>query len=256
VKFSIITLSLNSSKTILETIQSVNSQDYTDIEHILIDGKSEDETLKIFHENVTREFTVISEKDNGIYDAMNKGISLAKGDVIGFLHSDDILTSKNSISNIANAFRQHDVDLVYSDLHYVKRKNPKYIVRVWTSSIFRAGNFAKGWNPPHPTFYVRKNIYYKYGLYDVSYKIAADIEFMARMLEVHKLKSIYLPKTLIKMKLGGLSNRSWTNTILLNREIIAALKRHNLYKGIITYIIYKLVNRSIQFIRGFVLNRS
>jgi len=256
VKISIITISLNSSKTILETIQSVNSQEFEDIEHILIDGKSDDGTLQIIHQNAMREFTIISEKDNGIYDAMNKGIRLAKGEVIGFLHSDDVLAAKNSISIIENIFRNNDVDAVYANLHYVKRKNPNYIVRAWNSSVFRFGNFAKGWNPPHPTFYMRKTNFDIYGLFDTNYRIAADIEFMARMLEVHKLKSMYLPMTLIKMKLGGLSNSSLTNTLLLNREIISALKRHNLYKGFFTYIIYKLVNRSSQFIKGFIINRS
>lgn len=208
-KISIITITYNSAETVEETIQSVLSQDYPDIEYIIVDGKSKDNTIQIIEKYNDKISKVVSEKDNGLYDALNKGIRLCTGDVIGMLHSDDVYYNSEVLSKVAAAFKQHpEAGAVYGDLIFVERFNLNSIKRVWRSGLYKEGSFAKGWMPPHPTFFVRKSVYDKYGVFNTDLKLAADYELMLRLIHVKKVKPVYLPIMIVKMRMGGVSNFS------------------------------------------------
>ncbi|RYG03115.1 MAG: glycosyltransferase, partial [Chitinophagaceae bacterium] len=193
---SVITASFNSASTIADTLASVKMQTYLAVEHLVIDGGSTDNTLSIVG-NFPHVTKCISEKDNGIYDAMNKGIILAKGGVIGILNSDDVYADREVLSKVAAAFRDPEVFAVYGDLQYVNSENPNKIVRYWRSGYFRPRKFYWGWMPPHPTFFVRSSVYEKAGLFDLTLRSAADYELMLRILLKHKLKADYIPEVLV-----------------------------------------------------------
>ena len=201
---SVITISLNSQDTILKTLQSVKIQSTKKFEHILIDGNSKDNTLLVAQE-FSHISKIISEPDKGVYDAINKGIKNSTGEIIGFLNSDDTFYNENSLQIIFDAFDEN-TDCIFGDLIYTDY-NEK-VKRVWNGSEFRKGAFKKGWMPAHPTFYCRRSVYEKFGLYDDSYKIAGDFELMLSFLEKHNIRSKYIPHTLVNMKVGGLSNRT------------------------------------------------
>lgn len=206
-KVSIITVTYNSASTLRDTIESVLHQDYQDIEYIVKDGGSTDTTLDIIKEYEPRfqgRMKWSSVKDKGIYDAMNQGIELATGDVVGILNSDDWFTSSDIVSRLANAFTD-DVDAVYGDVHFVKRDKPDRTVRYYTGSVFRPWLVRFGFIPPHPSFYVRKALIDKWGAYDPSYQISADFELIARLCLVHKIKTRYLHLDFVTMSLGGAS---------------------------------------------------
>ena len=240
-KISVITVARNSEKHIKNCIISVNNQDYHNIEHILIDGKSTDSTLKIFKRFAKRNPKFVSESDNGIYDAMNKGIDVASGDIIGFLNSDDIFTNKGIISLISNTFSKNKIDAVYGNLVYVNKKNK--ITRVWKSNKFTNGLFGKSWTPAHPTFYCLKSIYIKYGKYRTDYKISSDVDLMIRFLELNQIRSLYLSKTMVCMLDGGISNSSFLSTIIITKEIIKSHKDYNLKFNIFKYLLFKLIKK-------------
>ena len=225
-KVSIITVCFNSEKTIQSTIESVISQkkNYSDIEYIIIDGGSTDSTKSIIDSYEDSIDYVVSEQDDGIYDAMNKGLSLASGDIVGFLNSDDFYSDEQVIQHVVKTFEKNDVDCVYGDLKYVSQKNEKLVTRDWVSSSFLPGGFLKGWHPPHPTFFVKRSIYEKYGGYDLRYKIASDFDLMYRMLEKHMIRSTYTPKCLVFMRDGGASNKSLKNIIKANLECYNSIK--------------------------------
>lgn len=211
-KLSIITITYNSAATLEATIQSVLNQDYPYIEYIIIDGKSTDGTLQIVSKYKDKIAKVISEKDHGLYDALNKGIQLATGDVIGFLHSDDVYFDNTILSQVMQSFIQHpESQSLYGDLIFVHRVDLNKIKRVWHSGNYVEGAFLKGWMPPHPTFFVRKTVYQKYGTFNTKLKHAADYELMLRFIHVNKIKLIYLPKILVRMRMGGASNFSLRN---------------------------------------------
>ena len=216
-KISIITAGYNSEATIRDTMKSVANQSYSNIEHIIIDGKSKDNTLEIVKDypNVEK---IISEEDDGIYDAMNKGINLAGGEIIGILNSDDIYSSNYIIEKVAALFIGSDIDAVYGDLHYVDPKNMEKIVRVWKSGPFNKDKFLHGWMPPHPTFFVKKSVYDKFGGFNTNLKTSADYELMLRLMYKHEIKVAYLPEVLVKMRAGGISNSSLKHRILANKE--------------------------------------
>ena len=217
-KVSIITVCYNSEATIKETIESVASQSYSDIEYIIVDGKSTDNTLEIIQQFGNRVSKVISEPDNGLYDAINKGIGTATGNVIGLVHSDDILASTNVINNIVDVFNASGCDGVYGDLQYVDKQNANKVFRNWMSGEYEHGMFLKGWMPPHPTLYVKRELFEKYGNYDASFKFAADYELMLRFIHKHQIKLSYLPEVMVKMRTGGKSNSSISNRIKANLE--------------------------------------
>ena len=235
-KISIITVTYNSANTIKDTLESIKNQDYSDIEHIIIDGGSKDRTLEIINQyaHVSK---VISESDKGIYDAMNKGLKLATGEVIGILNSDDFYSSNQIISQIVNCFNENRTDTVYGDLEYVDSKNTDKVVRTWLSGNYKKKNFYYGWMPPHPTFFVRKELYLKYGMFNTNFKMAADYEFMLRLLFKNNISTSYLSKIIVKMRVGGLSNSNLKNRLRANNEDSKAWKINNLKPKFYTFLL-------------------
>jgi glycosyltransferase involved in cell wall biosynthesis len=228
VKVSIITVVYNNHKTIKEAITSVQTQLHNNVEHIIIDGGSTDGTVEIIRKSIDKNTVFVSEKDNGLYDALNKGIRLATGDVIGILHSDDIFNSTNVLSDVVNAFNANQVDSVYADLVYVNRQKSEKVLRNWISGEFSKRKFLLGWMPPHPTFFVKKEIFRKFGLYDTDFKSAADYELMLRLLYKNNISTHYIPKTMVRMRLGGESNKSIRNRLKANQEDYKAWQKNNL----------------------------
>lgn len=216
-RVSIITVCYNSAATIQETIASVKGQSYKDIEHIIIDGVSTDSTLEIIKQT-GHNGPLVSEKDNGLYDAMNKGIRMATGDVIAILNSDDFYPDTNVIRDIVSHFNNSTCDAVYADLNYINESKPKKIVRKWRSGTFRYEKFNFGWMPPHPTFFVKRGVYEQYGSFNTGLKSAADYELILRFLYVNKVKAEYLPRVLVHMRSGGVSNRSLSHRIKAHLE--------------------------------------
>jgi glycosyltransferase involved in cell wall biosynthesis len=235
VKISIITISFNSQELIFETLESVQNQSLKNLEHIIIDGNSTDNTLKLCSQfpHISK---IISEPDKGIYDALNKGIKNSTDEIIGFLNSDDTFYDENSLKIISEAFDK-DTDCVFGDLIYTdKNENLK---RVWKGSEFKKGAFKKGWMPAHPTFYCRRSVYEKLGFYDDSYKIAGDFELMLRFLEKHNIRSKYIPKTLVNMKVGGASNNGLKSKLDILKEEFRAFDQNNIQVNKLTYIFHK-----------------
>jgi len=247
-KISIITVTYNSAKFIDNCLKSVKTQNYNNIEHIIIDGNSTDETLNLLYSKRDQINKLISEPDRGVYDAMNKGIKVATGDVIGFLNSDDIYANNKIISKVASVFKDNlSIDACYADLVYTQQMDTSKIIRYWKSNKFNAGYFSKGWRPPHPTFFARSNIYRRFGQFDINYNISADYELMMRFLEIHKINVCYIPDLWVKMRIGGLSNKSFKTLIKQNKEDLKALKSHNLLKNIFIFLLFKILSRSRQF---------
>ncbi|OHX64931.1 glycosyltransferase family 2 protein [Flammeovirga pacifica] len=246
-KISIITASFNNKKTLQQTIHSVLSQDYDNIEYIIIDGGSTDGTVEMISSYGNKITTFISEPDEGIYDALNKGVRLATGDVVGFMHSDDFFASTTIVSEIAQTFKNTHVDAVYGDLHYVAEQDPTKTIRNWVSSDFINHKLKRGWMPPHPTLYIKNECYKKYGLYNTQLRIAADYDLILRYFGTHQITSAYLPKTIVKMRLGGASNNSIKAIKNKMKEDYWALK-HNKIGGIFTLAI-KNLSKITQFIK-------
>lgn len=247
-KISIITVTYNSAKTIADTIRSINEQTYPNIEHIIIDGSSKDNTLDIINNISNRVCKIVSEPDKGIYDAMNKGITLATGDVIGILNSDDFYASPDVISKIITTFEKGDCDAVYGDLDYVDSKNVSKIVRFWKAKEYKKRAFFRGWHPPHPTFFVKKEMYQKFGKFNLKYKIAADYELMLRFIAKEKIRTRYISEVLVKMRTGGESNQNLKNIITANRESYEAWKDNGLYINPIAFM-RKPLSKILQYIK-------
>lgn len=247
-KISIITVSLNNAVTIEDTIRSVISQSYKDIEYIIIDGGSTDDTMEVVGKYKSIISKVVSEADNGIYDAMNKGIGYASGEVIGFLNADDYYCDNNVIEKIANEFNKYDVEGVYADLVYVKPDNVNRVVRYYSGANFRLSNFSSGWMPPHPTFFVKRECYNKYGLFKDGYKIAADFELLARFMYKYRINCRYLPETIVKMRIGGASTKNIKSNITLNREILRACQENDIKTNMFR-IYLKYFKKSLQLFR-------
>ena len=249
-KISIITVCYNSAKTIEDTLKSVANQKDVNIEHILIDGASTDETIKIIkqYDSVT---TLISEPDKGIYDAMNKGISLATGEIIGTLNADDFYANDHVLSEVSRIFLDPNINACYGDLVYVSEVNAAQPVRLWKSNNYKSGLFKSGWVPAHPTFFVRKSVYERLGKFNLNYKIAADFELLFRFIEKNKVNTKYLPKVLVKMRLGGTTNKSISNVIRQNKEIFTILREHYADFSMFKFVAKKLINRFLQFYYGY-----
>jgi glycosyltransferase len=227
VRISIITATFNSEATIKDTLECIRQQAYPDIEHIIVDGGSTDKTLEIVaaFSHVAR---VVSEKDNGIYDAMNKGIRLAGGEIIGILNSDDIYADAAVLADVAVAFADPAVMTVYADLQYVEAADLQKVRRRWTSGPFKPGNFYFGWMPPHPTFFVRRKVYDRAGLFNPELRSAADYELMLRILLKHGMPAYYIRRVLVRMRAGGVSNASLWNRLRANKEDRLAWKLNGL----------------------------
>jgi glycosyltransferase involved in cell wall biosynthesis len=215
-KISIITTTYNSTKTIEDTIKSVLGQVGVEIEYIIIDGGSTDGTLDIIKCFGDRVAKVVSEPDGGMYEAMNKGIKLATGDIVGILNSDDFYASGEVLKMVADKFAESGADCIWGDLVYIDKNDLNKVVRDWKSSSYKAGLFQKGWHPPHPTLFVKKSVYEKYGVFRTDLSTAADYELMLRFLEKNKISSAYIPQLLVKMRAGGESNKSYYNLIRAN----------------------------------------
>ena len=224
-KVSIITATYNSAKYIASSLNSIFNQDYKDIECIIIDGDSKDQTKSIIetYQIKNLNITLVSEADNGIYDALNKGIKLATGDLIGFVHSDDNLASPHIISELVLAIKEKQAFGIYGDLQYVSQLDTSKLIRDWKSCVFSKSLLKKGWMPPHPTLFLKKEVYQKHGNFNQNYKISADYDFMLRVLKDKTLRFVYLPKVIIKMRVGGASNKNLKNIIQKTKEDYKAI---------------------------------
>lgn len=232
-KVSVITATYNSIRHLPDVMSSIQNQDYTDIEHIIIDGGSKDGTAE-YVRNSPYPVKLVSEPDKGIYDALNKGINLATGDVIGFLHSDDILALPQTISMIVDGFissgRQGNevISMVYGDLVFVEKDDANKVVRYWKSKPFVRGLLQKGWMPPHPTLFIRREVYEKHGLFDINLRCSADYDFILRVFSDPALHSVYLPEVVTKMRMGGMSTGGIKNLLTKMNEDLRVLRSNSL----------------------------
>lgn len=227
-RFSLVTVSFNSAATIRDTIESVVAQSHPDIEYLVIDGGSTDATVEIVKQYEDRVDVFVSEKDRGIYDAMNKGLRLATGDVVAFINSDDFYADGDVISRVNAVFESTGTQCVFADLDYVHREDTKRVVREWRSRPFSPGAFRRGWHPAHPTFFVKREVFSSFGGFDEEFRISADYELMLRFLEARSIRSQYLPSVLVKMRDGGQSNRSAMNIIKANIECYRSFAKNKL----------------------------
>jgi glycosyltransferase involved in cell wall biosynthesis len=227
-KVSIITVVLNNKETVKDAILSVDSQDYHDMEHIVIDGESVDGTQSVIDKYSDRIAVVISEKDNGIYDAMNKGLRLASGEIIGFLNSDDLYANNNVISDVVSILSEMKVDAVFGDLVFVSSTDPSHIARFYQSKNFSPKFLSKGIMPAHPTLFLRKSVYEKYGYFKTDYRIAADFEFAVRIFKDYNISYHYIPKIMVKMRTGGTSTKNLKSNWILNLEVLRACRENGL----------------------------
>jgi glycosyltransferase len=245
-KISIITATYNSAKTLADTMRSVMEQDYPNVEHLIIDGASKDDTLAIArsYKHVAK---IVSEKDKGIYDAMNKGLTHATGDVVGILNSDDVYMHNHILSKVMSAFNDPSTDVVYGDLQYVSASNLNKITRTWKAGTFTKKKFYYGWMPPHPAFFVRRKVYETVGNFNLALRSAADYEFMLRVLLKYDHHVRYIPEVLVKMRVGGISNATFRNRIRANREDREAWRINNIRPYFFT-ITFKPLRKVFQFL--------
>jgi glycosyltransferase involved in cell wall biosynthesis len=247
-KVSIITVCFNSQDYITNTITSVLSQNYPDIEYIIVDGNSRDNTLHIIKSFGSKITKWISEPDKGLYDAMNKGIGMATGDIIAFINSDDFYLDSHVVSDVVNEFRTNQVDAVHAELFYVDQSDTDKIVRHWKTGDYTSGAFQKGWHPAHPTFFIRREVYEQFGLFDLQFKLAADFELMCRFFEKHQISSFYLHRPLIKMRLGGATSKNLKNVLRQNIECYKAFRVNNIPVSPF-YIFKRIVPKLKQYLK-------
>lgn len=249
-KISIITVTFNNALVLADCIESVINQTHTPIEHIIVDGGSNDGTINILNKYKNNLSKIISEPDNGIYHAMNKGIKYASGDVVGFLNSDDFYFNNDVLLKVFKIFKSNpSIDACYSDLVYVDKLTAYKTIRYFKSNKFIPGSFSNGWCPPHPTFFVRKSLFKKYGDFDLNLKIASDVDLMMRFLEIHKVKSLYVPEIWVKMRMGGTTNKNLNNILRQNLEVICSLKKNGLDVNYINFFVKKIFSRAKQFLK-------
>jgi glycosyltransferase len=246
-KITIITVAYNSAETIGDTLRSVAEQTHGDVEHIVIDGGSTDGTMEVVRREGLHVSIVVSEPDQGIYDAMNKGMRLASGEFLGFLNADDMLASANVVQKIAEAGIDPVVGYVYGDLVYVRKDATTEVTRHWRAGTFTTGKLKFGWMPPHPTFYVRRSVAQRVGGFDVNFRVAADYDFMLRCLRGQSHQAAYLPDVLVRMRTGGVSNRSLPSLMLKSSEDLAVLRKND--AGGLATILCKNVRKLPQFLR-------
>lgn len=248
-KISVITVVRNADATIADAILSVSSQTYDNVEHIVIDGASTDQTVSIIEANQKSIAQFISEPDNGIYDAMNKGILLATGEVIGFLNADDVYQDQTILEQVAQAHQDDTLDACYADLVYVQTHDMDKVVRYWKSQDYTPGLSFDGWMPAHPTFYIKRRVYDQAGCFRSDLKFQSDLEFCARIFEKHKISSRYIEKLWVRMRLGGVTNNSFRTMALGNWESYKALKELGLKRNPFVYFSIKFSSRIKQFFK-------
>jgi glycosyltransferase involved in cell wall biosynthesis len=246
-KVSIITTTYNSAATLRDTLESVKNQDHPDIEHILVDGRSTDETVEII-KSYPHVAKYVSEDDQGLYDAINKGIRMSTGDIVGILNSDDFFPDSTIVSSIVKVFEKEKVDAVYGDIAFVHPENLKKVVRLYSSKKFHPGKFARGYMPAHPSFYAKRSCFEKLGYYQLDYKIAADFELLMRFFMNNEIKTSYLQKVIVYMRTGGVSNRNFLSRYILNKEIIKACKENGV-KTNLFYVSLKYFIKIFEYIR-------
>lgn len=249
IMISIITATYNSAKTISDTIKSVLCQTNKDFEYIIVDGGSTDETIDIvksYESEFSGRLKWVSEKDEGIYDAMNKGIKMASGDIIGILNSDDYYTSDDILHTIADAFKCQNVDAIYGDIHFIKDGVPDKCVRYYSSRLFSPFWLRFGFMPAHPSFYCKREVFDKSGLYRLDYKIGSDYEMMVRLFRKHKISSRYIPKDFVTMRTGGASNSNLQSRLTLIKEDVKACRDNGIYTNEL-FICLKFLYKIFEF---------
>ncbi|HTH80659.1 MAG TPA: glycosyltransferase family 2 protein [Ramlibacter sp.] len=244
-QISVVTAVKNRASTLGSCLRSVQSQTWGHVEHIVVDGGSTDGTLGVLAASRAHLGKLICEPDKGVYDALNKGIRAASGDVVGFMHADDEFACEHALERVARAFEDPRVEAVYGDLVYVGRDDPSRIVRYWRAGRYTRSQLANGWMPPHPTFYVRRDVYRRFGAFDTRYRIAADYENMLRILWRGGVHAAYVPEVLVRMRMGGVSNQLM-NLFLKSREDYAALRQNGI--GAIQALLLKNVTKLPQFV--------
>lgn len=248
-KFSLITVSYNSSQTIADTIESVLSQTYHDIEYIIVDGNSKDNTIEIvksYEPLFSGRLRWISEPDNGLYDAMNKGVRMVTGDVVGIINSDDLFCDSEAISKVVSVFKNDNVlEGVYADLYYVAQDDTNKVIRRWVTGSQKP--FSSGWHPAHPTLYLKNDVYKKYGFFDLNFRLAADFEIMLRFLDNYKIKISYLPESFVKMRLGGETNKSIQNIYNQNIECLKSFEQNKIKVNKLLYPFKRLIPKLLQY---------
>jgi glycosyltransferase len=248
VKISILTVVFNRVDTIATAIQSVAHQTYSNVEHVVVDGASSDGTLSVINANKRPSMLVFSEPDDGIYDALNKSISLSSGDIIGIMHSDDFFAHNQVLAKIAECFTDPEIDAVYGDLDYISASDSNHIVRRWKAGSFAPAKLNRGWMPPHPTLFIRRQVVEDWGGYDIRYRIAADYDAMLRYLVKGQIKLAYIPEVLVKMRVGGESNRSLGRILLKSSEDLQAIRQNGV--GGVGTLALKNLRKLPQFFTG------
>lgn len=249
-KISIITVSYNCVTVIEDCLASVAKQSYKDVEHVVVDGASTDGTKDVLRVHRDQLALTLSEPDGGIYDAMNKGIANATGDIVGFLNADDFYAHEAVLKTVAQCFAEDPtLEACYADLMYVDQLDTSRIIRYWQSNPFVPGSFSRGWCPPHPTFFVHRSVYELLDGFNLSYRIAADVELMMRFMELHKIHVKYIPDVWVKMRMGGTTNKNWQNVWVQNAEVLRILKSFGLSANPLRFFACKLWARSLQFLR-------
>lgn len=249
---SVITVTYNSEKTIRENLESVLRQTYRDIEFIIIDGASKDNTIEIvrkYEPAFGGRLCYVSEKDGGAYDAMNKGLSMATGDIVGFLNSDDFYTSDDVLQKVASTFEENDIDAVYGDIHYVKAEDLSKRVRYYSSRFFARPLMRFGLMPAHPSFYCRRTAYLKYGGFDTSYKIAADFENLLRLIYIHRIRTKYINMDFVTMRVGGISTAGMASRRQIMRDHLMAMKKNGVYSNFF-FLSLRYLYKIYELIRG------
>lgn len=234
-KISIITATYNSEQTIAHTLESILAQTYTNYEVLVIDGCSKDRTLEItqsYSERFGNKLHIVSEPDNGLYDAMNKGIQMSTGEVIGILNSDDFYTSSDVLQQMVDTLKDESIDAVYGDVHYVAPNDTTKLLRHYSSRPFRPWMMRLGFMPAHPSFYCRRELYLRYGLFDLSYKVAADFEQLLRLIFVHRIRTTYLPLNVVTMRAGGISNSGWRSHVAIMKDHLHALRTNGVWSNV------------------------
>ncbi len=242
---SIVTAVYNRREVIGSALASMASQSYASREHVLIDGASTDGTLELLRARMQPGMTLVSEPDGGIYEALNKGISRAKGDVIGYLHSDDLFAKQDVLARVAAQFADPKVDAVYGDLQYVSASDTSRVIRHWTAGRFDPALLRRGWMPPHPTLFLRREVFQRFGTYDTSYRIAADYDAILRYFGKGAIRSAYIPEVLVKMRVGGESNKSLHRILQKSREDYRALRQNEI--GGLGTLVWKNFSKFHQF---------
>ena len=225
---TVVTVAYNAASTVGETVRSVASQTFQDFEHILIDGASQDKTVEVARQASGRISRLVSEPDHGVYDAMNKGLGLASGDVIGFLNADDVYADREVLSRVMTVMEREGLDALLGDVEFYRPENPARTLRRYRSARFRPDRIAWGWMPAHPALFLHRRVYDRFGRFRTDYRIAGDFEFCARIFRDNTIVYRSLPETLVRMRIGGISTGGWRNTVLLNREVLRACRENGI----------------------------